>query len=46
MGISGLPDVCTQSKRATGLTAEVYILGKPQVPMLQLIVIGHINLCM
>ena len=38
MGTSGLPDIYTQSMRATGPRAEgVYISGKPRVPMLQLL---------
>ena len=34
MGKSGLPDICTQCPKATGLRARVYISGKPQMPML------------
>ena len=51
MGMSGLPDIYIQSTRAAGPRAEdIYISGKPRVPMLQLLcttclqnTITHVN---
>ena len=37
MGTSALPDMYAQSLRAIGPRLRAYILGKTQVPMLQLI---------